>query len=55
MTLEAGVADDAEFVATSGTHDFVGWSTTRVPWREVVSVDGDEAYAGAVLDAVNLI
>lgn len=55
VAVEDGVADDAGFVATSGTHDFVGWSTTRVPWREVVSVDGDEAYAAVVLDAVNLI
>jgi hypothetical protein len=50
-----GLTGDEAFVATSSTHDFVGWSTTRTPWPQVVEVDGDEAYAASVLDAVNLI
>lgn len=50
-----GLSGDEAFVATSSSHDFVGWSTTRTPWPEVVEIEGDEAYAASVLDAVNLI
>jgi hypothetical protein len=40
---------------TSTTGDFLGWSTTRLPWRESVTVGGDEAVARQFLDALNLI
>lgn len=40
---------------TSTTTDFLGWSTTRLPWREKVTVDGDEMTARRFLDALNLI
>ena len=55
VRVDEGIGLDAAFTATSTTHDFVGWSTTRVPWRDVVTVEGDEDYAAVVLDAVNLI
>jgi hypothetical protein len=40
---------------TSTTADFLAWSTTRLPWRERVSIDGDSAVAAAFLDALNLV
>ena len=47
--------EDAAALATSSAVDFVLWGTTRVPWRERVSVDGDTAYAGRVLDEINIV
>lgn len=55
VRVDDGLGMDAAFTATSSTHDFVGWSTQRVPWADVVTVDGDEAYAADILDAINLI
>ena len=55
VTVEDGISDDVAFVATSGTHEFVGWSTKRVPWSESVTVTGDQDYAASVLDVINLI
>ena len=40
---------------TSSTADFLAWSTTRLPWRQLVKVDGDEAAAADFFDALNLI
>jgi uncharacterized protein (TIGR03083 family) len=40
---------------TSTTDDFLAWSTTRLPWRGLVAVDGDQDVAGEFLDAINLI
>jgi hypothetical protein len=45
----------AAAVVTSSAVDFVLWGTTRVPWRERVSVDGDSAYAARVLDEINIV
>ena len=39
----------------SGTHDFVVWGTTRRPYRDFVKLEGDEDYAIAFLDCVNII
>jgi hypothetical protein len=40
----------------STAHDFVSWGTKRRDWRDSgVRVDGDEAYAAQVLDAINVI
>ena len=55
VAVEDGIADDVAFVAASSTHDFVGWSTFRQPWSDVVTISGDETYGKAVLDAINLI
>jgi uncharacterized protein (TIGR03083 family) len=46
---------DAAAVVTSSAVDFVLWGTTRVAWRERVSVDGDSAYAARVLDEINIV
>ncbi|BAX92659.1 maleylpyruvate isomerase family mycothiol-dependent enzyme [Mycobacterium shigaense] len=54
---EAG-ASEREAVAatvTSRTSDFMAWSTQRLPWRELVRVDGDESVAAEFLNALNLI
>ena len=47
--------DTAAAMLTSTTADFLAWSTTRLPWRQLVSVDGDTAVAANFLDALNLI
>jgi hypothetical protein len=33
----------------------MAWSTQRLPWRDLVRVDGDEHVAAKFLDALNLI
>lgn len=40
---------------TSSTSDFLAWSTTRLPWEPLVSVDGDTRAARRFLTALNLI
>jgi uncharacterized protein (TIGR03083 family) len=52
-TLSA--ADKAAATLTSTTTDFLAWSTTRLPWRDLVSIDGDRSAAAEFLDALNLI
>jgi uncharacterized protein (TIGR03083 family) len=39
---------------SSSTSDFLAWSTTRLPWRDAVKVEGDEAAAANFFDALNL-
>lgn len=39
---------------SSPTSDFLAWSTTRLPWRESVAIQGDESVAGHFFDALNL-
>jgi uncharacterized protein (TIGR03083 family) len=40
----------------SSADDFVVWGTKRRPWRERdVRLDGDEVYAAALLDCINVI
>jgi uncharacterized protein (TIGR03083 family) len=39
---------------SSSTTDFLAWSTTRLPWRASVKVEGDKAAAANFLDALNL-
>jgi len=39
---------------TSSTHDFLAWSTTRLPWRDCVTVEGDETVASHFFDSLNL-
>jgi hypothetical protein len=48
-------SDKPAATLTSTTADFLAWSTTRLPWRAVVTVAGDDRVAGEFLDAVNLI
>src|SRR6201998_424832 len=63
ISAEAGIitvntfrsSDKAAATLTSTTADFLGWSTTRLPWRALVDVAGDDKVAGEFLDAINLI
>jgi hypothetical protein len=40
---------------TSSTDDFLAWSTKRLPWQQLVSVEGDREEAARFLDALNLV
>lgn len=55
VALEPGAATDAAATARSSDHDFVIWGTQRRPWSDYVTVEGDEAYAAAVLGGINII
>jgi uncharacterized protein (TIGR03083 family) len=39
----------------STTHAFTAWASTRLPWRDQVTVTGDERIAATFLDALNLV
>lgn len=49
----AAVSVVAEVEST--THLFTAWATTRLHWREHVTVNGDQKAAAAFLDALNLV
>ncbi len=53
--MTEGADKAAAATVRSASHDFVVWGTKRRPWRDFVEVEGDEAYAAAVLDAVKII
>jgi hypothetical protein len=57
ITVEpfASPKNSAAATLTSTSEDFLAWSTTRLPWRQLVSIDGDQAVAAEFLDALNLI
>lgn len=56
IQIEEGSDPAAAATVTSTPHAFVSWGTKRRPWREMgVTVDGDEAYAAGILDAINVI
>jgi hypothetical protein len=42
-------------VITSSTDDFLAWSTKRLPWQQLVSVEGDRDEAARFLSALNLV
>jgi len=51
------IADASESrlaTVSSPTSDFLAWSTTRLPWRDSVVIEGDESVAGHFFDALNL-
>jgi uncharacterized protein (TIGR03083 family) len=54
LTVEPGLRDVAATVTSPAT-DFVLWGTTRTPWRESVSVDGDGEHAATVLDRLDIV
>jgi hypothetical protein len=39
----------------STTHAFTAWASARLPWRDHVTVTGDESIAVTFLDALNLV
>jgi uncharacterized protein (TIGR03083 family) len=55
VLVQEGAATDAAATVTSDGHDFVVWGTKRRPWRDMVKVDGDTAYAERVLDGIKII
>ena len=55
VTVTEGAGAGAAASVTSTDHDFVIWGTRRAPWRDSVKVDGDDAYAARVLDAIKII
>ncbi|HEX9257949.1 MAG TPA: maleylpyruvate isomerase family mycothiol-dependent enzyme [Acidimicrobiales bacterium] len=56
VTITAGDAGDAAATIRSSAHDFVSWGTKRRDWRTMeVRIEGDEGYATAVLEGVNVI
>ena len=46
---------DAAATVTSSTPDFLAWSTKRLPWEPLVTIDGDRDAAQRFLNAINLI
>ncbi|MDX6315858.1 MAG: hypothetical protein QOF44_5322 [Streptomyces sp.] len=56
ITLTPAQDHHEQVLATvrSTTADMLAWSTTRVPWRDLVTVDGDQTVAATFLDALNL-
>jgi uncharacterized protein (TIGR03083 family) len=53
----ADMADESTPVLAtvcSSTDDFLAWSTTRLPWRDSVVIEGDESVAAHCFDALNL-
>jgi hypothetical protein len=45
----------ATVTVASTAHDFVSWGTKRSDWRTTCKIDGDENYAAAILDTINII
>jgi hypothetical protein len=55
VVVSEGAAADVAATITSSDHDFVIWGTRRASWRDLVKIEGDEAYAARVLDAIKII
>jgi MDMPI C-terminal domain len=55
VTPRDGSAVEPRAVITSSTEDFLAWSTTRLPWQQLTSVEGDQEEAARFLDALNLV
>ena len=53
-TIADGLAEPAATVTSPAT-EFVLWGTKRADWRASSTVDGDDAYAATVLDALNIV
>jgi len=47
VTPGAESASEPRAIITSSTDDFLAWSTTRLPWQQLVSVEGDRDEAPA--------
>jgi hypothetical protein len=46
---------DPRAIITSSTDDFLAWSTKRLPWQQLISVEGDRDEAARFLNALNLV
>ena len=55
VTVSENASTDAAATVRGTDHDFVIWGTRRAPWRDFVKVEGDDAYAARVLDAIKII
>jgi hypothetical protein len=55
IALTEGADPNAAATVHSTDHDFVIWGTKRRPYAGLTKIDGDDAYAGTVLDAVKVI
>lgn len=55
LAVTVGRSNDVAATVTSTAVEFVLWGTTRRPWRDLVSLDGDAAYAARVLDQINIV
>ena len=55
ITVTPGADLELRAIITSSTDDFLAWSTTRLPWQRLVSVEGDRDEAARFLDALNLV
>jgi hypothetical protein len=55
VTPGAESASEPRAIITPSTDDFLAWSTTRLPWQQLVSVDGDRDEAARFLNALNLV
>jgi hypothetical protein len=55
VSLREGASSDAAATVHGTDHDFVIWGTRRAAWRDLVKVEGDQAYAARVLDAIKII
>jgi len=55
VSLREGASSDAAATVHGTDHDFVVWGTRRAAWRDLVKVEGDQAYAARVLDAIKII
>jgi uncharacterized protein (TIGR03083 family) len=55
IAITEGADSKAAATVQSTDHDFVIWGTQRRPHEGLTKVDGDDAYATAVLDAINVI
>jgi MDMPI C-terminal domain len=55
VTPDAGSSPEPRATIISPTDAFLAWSTKRLPWQQLVLVEGDRAEAARFLDAINLI
>ena len=55
VVVTENAAIDAAATVHGSDHDFVIWGTRRAPWRDLVKIEGDDAYAARVLDAIKII
>jgi uncharacterized protein (TIGR03083 family) len=57
ITVASGTESTFEprAIITSSADDFLAWSTKRLPWQQLVSVEGNRDEAARFLNALNLV